>query len=108
MEIDSLLERIDLIGPYALLTFLGAFASMYIMQKGAHDDEMRGFPEFMIVLRRWSWGFLSMGLFWCLTYASGKNWQPWPPMVGLLVVLDFNLFMKIVALHYGLNGRLIR
>lgn len=95
-NLDSSIEKINLIPINAALCFIGALLCLVLMQIGTQHGDMMGESRFGIWSRRFSIALLGISLLWACSYSDTKGWQPWPPHVFLAFVLDIVLSLRIV------------
>lgn len=97
---NTMLDRFDLTSAFIIAAFIGAFSALMIMQIKTQEDLQRpDVPGWFSWMRRFSWFLVAMMLFWCVGYAHTRSWQPWPPVVLLVIALDFNWVIRIVSFH---------
>lgn len=100
MQIAHLLDSL-LMPTFYVLTLFGAIVSIHVMQATSHYHEDRGDPLALQWAHRATLVALALTLLWMLTYARNKEWEPWPPVVVLLFVVDSGLVIRGVILHYA-------
>lgn len=100
MWINRALESIDLSTAFGVLAMTGAILSVLVMQADQHDAESRRDPPILRFTHRMAlWG-LSLSLLWSLSYLLQKDWQPWPPFLGILLALDTMLAIRVTVLNW--------
>jgi hypothetical protein len=108
MQIDRLLEGVDLSALFAAVVLLGAGLSIYLMQISWQSDVERGDGTWLRYLRRAALTTIGLSFVWTLSYGLTKNWQPWPPVVAIIMSFDFYLAVHVVTIRlreYNLRHR---
>ena len=101
-SIQNWLEATDLGPVFIFACISGVFLTVYLMQ--ATWLESDGVDAHLVrQIRRFSQFLISASLLWCVNYAYYKSWQPWPPMVAL--ILSFNIMMFSRALSVNMRRR---
>ena len=100
MDLNNLLDQIPLGNVFTGACLFGALATLYIMQRMTQEDEASPLVSITVTnLRRFSLWCETLAMFWCVLYGFDRSWDPWPPVVMLMLALDFNLVMRIVSYH---------
>lgn len=100
--LSQALERFDLTMLHTILTLLGSGLSLYVMGLTGYVHEDREDPPWMQWSRRMVLGAIAMSLLWSLKFSQEKNWQPWPPEMGLIFAVVMMLAIRAVAIHLRL------
>lgn len=98
MIVDRFLESIDLRTWHMLLSLLGFFIVVYVMQLTHWEAEDDVDPAYIRHLRRVSLALLAWSMLWSLSYQETKNWQPWPPEILMILALDMIMFIRALAI----------
>jgi uncharacterized membrane protein AbrB (regulator of aidB expression) len=96
--VDHALVGVDLNGIFAALSMIGTMLSAALMQvtwhsEGAYNDSM-----WLRWIRRFAIMCIGLALAWTLSYSLAREWQPWPPMVALVLALNVNFAIRIVTI----------
>lgn len=98
-QLDRLLESSNLMSAYASAAIVGAMLAIVAMQMSWNEAVEHGIdPPLMLNFRRVSFVLLALALMWSVSYAETKGWQPWPPALAIVMVLDFYLGVLIVMI----------
>ncbi len=81
--LDKVLESYDLTAIHTILTLVGFFLALYVMQQTSHVNEDRADHWFLRWINRFSFAGLALVFLWSLSYSQTKSWQPWPPDIGM-------------------------
>jgi hypothetical protein len=81
--LDRVIEGHDLTLIHTLLTLVGFFLALYVMQLTSHAHEDQDDPWLLRWINRVTFAGLALALLWSLSYSITKSWQPWPPDVAL-------------------------
>jgi cell division protein FtsW (lipid II flippase) len=98
MSLNQILERSDVSWIFTLLTLWAFFLSLYVMQLTSSQDEDKNDSLFIQWGRRISLAAIALSMLWSLTYSITKQWQPWPPSLGLLFAVILMLTFRILAI----------
>lgn len=97
--ISQVIDRMDLTTVHTILTLVGAFLALYVMQLISFEHEDIVDPAWLRWFRRIYLGGGALALLWSLDYSETKSWQPWPPEVGLILAWIGMLVGKAAAIH---------
>lgn len=97
-HIDLILESRNLASLYAFLALVGVVLCLVVMQEIWHDPVSSWDPLPLRWLRRLSLALVALVLLWSVSYLLRKDWQPWPPMLGMVAVLDLWLAVQAAIL----------
>lgn len=92
---DRLLEGQDLTQVFIVTVMIAVFSSLYLAQVAWRSDSEAGVPHLLALARRASATFMSLMLLWAVYFGYSKGWQPWPPLIGILIALDFHNIVRI-------------
>lgn len=96
--IERTLEGWNLSYVLALLALLGFFLAVYVNQLTRYEAEDAFDPP---ALRTLSWcGYIlcAWSLLWIISFAEARHWQPWPPVVLLIVAIDIIMLKRALAI----------
>jgi hypothetical protein len=96
--IDQILEDWDLSLVLMTLAMLGFFLAVYVNQLTHYEAEDHNDPWFIRMMRNAAYMMLAWGFLWTLSYANAKGWQPWPPVILIIVAVDIILFNRALAI----------
>lgn len=82
------------------LTLAGMLITLWYMQVSSHYLETRGACASYFWAHRILFTALATVYLWMLSFALNRDWQPWPPMVLMICIV--NLILLLIA------GRLYR
>ena len=99
MPILQRLEGLDLSTLHTVLCLVGALLAVYQMQLISHEHEDHVDPKFLQWGRRISLMLLAISLLGLVLYADARQWQPWPPQIGLVLAVIAMLGVRILAIH---------
>jgi hypothetical protein len=98
MLLDRLLEESNWMQTlFILFVIIGVLISVYLMQITESTPAVPGDSAWMRWLRRGSLAGVALSFLWCLSYGTSMNWEPWPPMVAIVIAIDFNLLMRTIT-----------
>lgn len=97
--IDRLLSEFDLSAPFGVLVFLGAILSVFLAQVSWQREVNRGDPGLLRNVRRVGYFLQALSFIWALDYGSKHQWEPWPPFVFIIAVMDANMLVRIITIH---------
>ena len=98
MAIDRILESVDLSGAYTIFSLAGALLAVYVMQITRYEAEDRADPPFLRNARTAGLATLALMFLWSLTYSEVRQWQPWPPALGITIALDALMLIRVFAI----------
>ena len=98
MTFDAYLESIDFIPLHFAFCLAGALLCIAVMQLSTRHGDLLGENHFQIILRRVALTGLGLALLWASSYSATKGWQPWPPDVLIIAVLDVVLGIRMVSI----------
>ena len=55
-------------------------------------------------LRRVSMLFKGLAMAWCADYGHNHGWMPWPPVVALVLALDFYILVRILIMYQDIRA----
>lgn len=97
--IGQFLERVDLSVPFAISVFGGAILSVFLAQLlWQHGDQND--PPWLRNAHRATLLLKALMFLWALDYGFKQHWQPWPPMVLLVVVIDLHIAARIATVYW--------
>lgn len=96
--LDKVLENHDLMAAYTILSLVGFFLTLYVMQltSWAHEDLADPLP--LRWARRGSLAAVALSLLWSLHYSVTKAWQPWPPELALIAGVICIMAVRAIAI----------
>lgn len=77
---------------------LGAFLSLLLMQLTNRYEELNGVSALLQWLHRLGLALMALCFLWAFLHGRNMNWEPWPPMAALIVVIDFKLVIRAFML----------
>lgn len=99
MYLNQILERSDVSLLFTLLTLAAFFLALYVMQLTSSQHEDSADSLLIQWLRRASLAGVALSMLWSLGYSVTKQWQPWPPTIGLLIAVVLMLIVRVAAIH---------
>lgn len=97
--IGQLIDRIDLSIPFSLAVLAGTFLSVFLAQVSWGRDLERGDPHWLLNIRRAGYLLQALSFIWALAYGIDHQWQPWPPFVAIVIMLDANIVIRIATVY---------
>lgn len=97
MMLDRFFESADLSLINGILTFIGLFSTVYVMQL-SHLSGMIRWPTWLQVMSRVGFVLLVWGMLWSLSFSFQKGWQPWVPMLMVYFAVDILMVCYAIAL----------
>lgn len=99
IHLDHVLEGFDLSIVHTILTAIGFFLTILVMQLTGHVDLFEDWRH------RWSrrsaLAVLALSLLWSLSWSETRLWQPWPPdlltlaaLIGIMSLWAVSLIRK--------------
>ncbi len=82
---------------HALVSLLGAFMSIYVMQLWSRGEIIANEHPLITHARRLALMIMALALIWSVSYAADKEWSPWPADFLTNVAVDMILGVTIVA-----------
>ena len=99
MVLEKVLESLNSGPLFAFAVFIGAIASVHLMQLSwKHEDQCN--PPWIRNLKALSHVAVALSFLWCLSYSEWKAWAPWPPMLALIVMFDVNIIVRIMSIYW--------
>lgn len=98
MLLDRILNGIDLSAVHGVLTFIGLFATVYVMQL-SHLSIAAQQPQWLQILSRVGLVFLAWGMLWSLSFSFQKDWEPWPPQLLVYLAVDIIMVSRATMLR---------
>ena len=98
-EINHFFESLDLRSAHWIVSFIGVFLCVFAMQSWSHGivDVDNKFP-IINGMRRVSLWLMALSFLWGLGYVEQHpKWQPWPPDLFAIIVVDIFLSTAIIA-----------
>lgn len=96
--LDHLLEGPNwMVATFILSMIFGVCISIYLMQITESTPAVPGDSYWMRALRRASLACLAIAFLWCLSFGYTKGWEPWPPMIAVVLAIDLNLLMRTIT-----------
>jgi len=99
MPILQRLEGLDLSTIHTVLCLIGALLAVYQMQLISHKHEDLVDPIWLRWGRRFALLAVALSLTLLVLYADARQWQPWPPQIGLVLAVIMTLGVRILAIH---------
>jgi hypothetical protein len=90
-SLEEIMESFDLAGIYGAACALGVVlcaCAMSMIPKGSNAA--------LHWVQRFSYLSIGLVMVWSFLYANEKSWQPHPPQLVLVLVLDCIMFARIV------------
>ncbi len=97
--ISQFLDMSDLVIPFGILVFVGAVLSVFLAQISWQREVDRGDPIVLRNVRRAGYLLQALAFIWALDYGFAHQWQPWPPFVFMIAVMDMNMAIRIVTIY---------
>lgn len=97
--IDQLLERFDLSAPFGIAVFAGAILAVFLAQISWERELNYGDPSWLRNIRRAGLLLQALSFIWALQYGFEHQWQPWPPFLLIVAVLDLNMIVRIMTIY---------
>lgn len=99
MRIEQILEHCDLTFLLGVLAVIGFFLAVYVNQLTHYEAEDSSDPWWIkVVFRPLSYITLALSFLWVLSYGQAHDWQPWPPMLMMILAIDMILFIRALAI----------
>jgi hypothetical protein len=57
------------------------------------------------LMRRSSSALTALAMLWCAIYGLERDWQPWPPIVLLIVAVDFHALVSIMIMRQDIQAQ---
>ena len=99
MQIERILESWDLNCVLVMLAALGFFLAIYVNQKTHYEAEDIQDPWWIrAIMRPLAYLLLAWSFLWVFSYGQARGWQPWPPVILMIVAVDMILFIRAFAI----------
>src|ERR1700722_9398553 len=98
MQIDRILETIDLSYVLTILGMIGFFLAIYVNQLTRYEGEDTNDPWYVRNTRAAAYLLLAWSYLWVLSYADRHDWQPWPPVILMILAMDAILMIRALAI----------
>jgi len=99
------LDGLDLSQVHFWLCFVGVLLCVYFMQiMNATKLLVPGDGSASYHIRRVGLACLALALCWASIYSTTKGWQPWPPDVLIIAMVDVLLTVNIVVARRTLRA----
>ena len=96
--IDRILESVDLSYALFVLGMLGFFLAVYVNQLTRFEGEDAVDPWYVKGSRVVAYVLLAWSYLWVLSFAEKKEWQPWPPVILMMLAMDAILLIRALAI----------
>ena len=73
--------------------------SVFLAQVSWHREVRRGDPVLLRNVRRVGYFLQALTFIWALDYGFKHQWEPWPPFVGIIAVMDINMLVRIITIY---------
>jgi cell division protein FtsW (lipid II flippase) len=86
--IDAIMSRCDaadLMRAHIALALVGGLLAIYVANLTSFERDDHGEPAFLQWSRRVGYFVTAIALFWSVIYMDNHRWQPWPPMLLLML-----------------------
>lgn len=100
---SSLVDSVDWSGIHTALAIYGGLATVYVMKQNRYEAEDRKDTESVRISKEVSLAAIAGAMFWCVTYGSSRDWEPWPPEVLLILALDVMMTVRIIAVWHRIK-----
>jgi hypothetical protein len=100
--IDLVLHRFevaDLQRCHLILALSGAILSVYVMSLTSYEQEDRVDPKWLQWTRRVGHAMTALALLWSVNYMESHQWQPWPPLLLLILSVNITMAVRAIAIH---------
>lgn len=97
--INQLLETLNLSISFGIAVFIGALLSVFLAQQLWQQGLEHGDSHLLANLKRAGLLLQALSFIWALDYGFNRQWQPWPPFLLIIVVLDLNMALRIVTVY---------
>ena len=91
------LETVDLSSVFAIACIIGTMLSTFVMQATWAESENREHSA-LRWFRRVSQFALAATLLWAVSYAVETSWQPWPPVMALVISIDALMLGRAISM----------
>jgi hypothetical protein len=99
MRIETILESWDLTSALVVLAALGFFLAIYVNQLTHYEAEDIQDPWWIrAVMRPLAYLLLAWSFLWVFSYGLARGWQPWPPVILMIVAIDMILLIRFLAI----------
>lgn len=98
MRIEQILESWNLTYVLALLAMLGFFLAVYVNQLTHYEAEDSSDPMFIRIMRQAAYLLMAWSFLWVMSYSEARGWQPWPPVILMIVAIDMILIIRALAI----------
>ena len=96
---------------HLILSFIGVFLAVYLMQVKWIDAEDKLDPVWLQHSRRLALVVIALGLLWGVSFQDTKGWQPWAPDVIVIAGFDLSMLLRAITIlrrtHEHENNRRI-
>ncbi len=96
-RLEHLLEAYDLRPLFLIATASAMIMIPMLMQFSWGKVIAPGDKTCVQVARRITMFLLAASLFWAFSYLQRSGWQPWPPMLGIVIALDLWLGVSVIS-----------
>lgn len=109
-ELDMISAAIDRVNWTILMQFAviaGVVLTAFRMQTAERLERIVGCNAHhgaLGIARRMSLSLMMLAMLWCAMYGYEKGWQPWPPVVAIMLALDFNILVAILIMWQDISA----
>src|SRR5262245_54109595 len=93
------LSHLDLVPVHMLLALVGAFATLGMMALSAAGRIAPGDKGCLRQWRRTGMFVIGAGFAWSLMFGLERDWQPWPPMLVIMLGADLYMITSIISAY---------
>lgn len=107
--ISIALDRVDWTSLMQIAVFLGVILTAFRMQTAERLERIVGCDKHhgvWGVMRRLSHSLMMLSMLWCVMYGYERGWLPWPPVVAVLLSINFNMFVSIMIMRQDIADHL--
>lgn len=82
-----------------VLAMTGGLLSVYVMSLTSYEHEDRDDRRWIQWLRRIGHTTTAVALFYAVSYMADHRWQPWPPLIWLVIGVNISMIVRAAAIH---------
>jgi cell division protein FtsW (lipid II flippase) len=93
------LEKLNLVPVFLVATMFASMISIYIMQVTSSHGVNSKEPLWVQNIHRAILMLIALTFVWMISFSFDRSWQPWPPMLILVILYDALMVVRAYLIH---------
>jgi hypothetical protein len=94
------LQQFDLVPYHLAASVVGLFCSLWLIKLSTHDRVGAGEKLCFRWVSRLAYALIGVSMGWCASFGLEQGWQPWPPVLLMIVAVDLRMISSIAAAYF--------